>query len=192
MTKIAEFAKTTLTGGFLILLPIYLSILLLAKMASAAMKLIAPVTAAIAVSDQHRQAIAVVIIVVVCFVAGLVLRTGHGRRALGFLERHLLEKIPGYALVRGLAWRAGGAEDGDAFAPALVELEDGLVPAMIIEELPDARYTVFVPSVPTPATGALYVLTAERIHRINVPLHQLMRVYASWGEGTGALLQAMR
>jgi len=34
--------------------------------------------------------------------------------------------------------------------PALVEIEEALVPAFIIEELEDQRVTVFVPSVPTP------------------------------------------
>ena len=38
--------------------------------------------------------------------------------------------------------------------PALVEIEEALVPAFIIEELEDQRVTVFVPSVPTPFAGA--------------------------------------
>ena len=32
-----------------------------------------------------------------------------------------------------------------------------VVPAFIIEELDDGRLTVFVPSVPTPLAGAVYV-----------------------------------
>jgi hypothetical protein len=34
-----------------------------------------------------------------------------------------------------------------------VEIEEALVPAFIIEELDDGRFTVFVPSVPTPFAG---------------------------------------
>ena len=37
-----------------------------------------------------------------------------------------------------------------AWKPALVEIEDALVPAFIVEELDGGRFTVFVPSVLTP------------------------------------------
>ena len=107
--------------------------------------------------------------------------------------REVLGKIPGYSLLRGLVARVGGPGERRCLsAPALVELEDALVPAMIIEELADGRFTVLVPSVPTPAAGALCVLPATRVHRINVPLSQLLHVYSKWGEGTGVLVKAMR
>ena len=38
----------------------------------------------------------------------------------------------------------------NVFEVLLAEIEEALVPAFIIEELADGRYTVFVPSVPTP------------------------------------------
>jgi uncharacterized membrane protein len=73
-----------------------------------------------------------------------------------------------------------------------VEIEEALVPAMIIEDLPDGRFVVLVPSVPTPVAGALYVLPAARVHRVDVPLRQLLIVYSKWGQGTGELVAAMR
>jgi uncharacterized membrane protein len=73
-----------------------------------------------------------------------------------------------------------------------VELEDALVPALIVEELPDGQCVVLVPSVPTPVAGALYILPAARVHRINVPLTQVFKVYSKWGEGAGELVAAMQ
>jgi hypothetical protein len=40
--------------------------------------------------------------------------------------------------------------------PALAEIEEALVPALIVEKLEDGSYTVLVPSVPTPMAGAIY------------------------------------
>ena len=57
----------------------------------------------------------------------------------------------------------------EAWKPALVEIEDALTPAFVIEEHADGRFTVFVPSVPTPFAGAVYVLSAERVHVLDVP-----------------------
>ena len=63
-------------GGLLVVLPIYLSVLLLAKTLSAIFGLLSPVTAAIPAGVQFRQVIAVLIVLAVCFVAGIVVRTG--------------------------------------------------------------------------------------------------------------------
>jgi uncharacterized membrane protein len=76
--------------------------------------------------------------------------------------------------------------------PALAEIEEALVPAFIVEELDDGRYTVFVPSVPTPFAGAIYILTAERVHPVDVPFTQAIQVITRWGAGSGELVAAMR
>jgi len=192
MKALAEFIRTTLIGGVLVLTPIYLVLLLLLKAFSGLMALIAPVTARLPAAAEFRQLLAILIILAACFVAGLVVRTGPGARGVRELQRRVLEKIPGYKLLRSLITRLGGDETSEAFAPALVELEDALVPALIVEELPDGQFVVLVPSVPTPVSGALYILPAARVHRIDVPLTHVMRVYTKWGEGAGELVAAMR
>jgi uncharacterized membrane protein len=192
MNKLAEFSKTTLIGGFLILLPIYLSVLLLLKTLKGVLALISPVTAQIPAAVAFKEVLAALIVLAACFVAGLLVRTGPIARGVTAVERNMLEKIPGYSLMRGLASRIGGRDDAGTFEPALVEIEDALAPAMIIERLPDGRFTVLVPSVPTPAAGALYVLTADRVHPVDVPLHKLLKVYSKWGEGMAELVAAAR
>ena len=191
MKGLAELTKTTLIGGLLIVLPIYLSILLLAKTLAAIFALLSPVTAAIPAGAQFRQVIAIVIVLAVCLIAGLIVRTAAGLRAKNAFERSVLEKIPGYALVRGLAERVSGEEGEGAFQPALVEVEDALSPGFIIEELEDGRYTVLVPSVPTPAAGALFILPRERVHPLDVPFTQAVKVISKWGAGAGALARGI-
>ena len=65
-----------------------------------------------------------------------------------------------------------GRADDPAFAPALVEIEEALVPALIVEEMDDGSYTVLVPSVPTPMAGAIYILPRERVHPVNAPFNK--------------------
>jgi uncharacterized membrane protein len=192
MKTLADFTRTTLVGGVLVLLPIYLAVLLLLKAFSGVMSLIAPVTAQVPAAAEFRQVFAILIVLAACFVAGLVVRTGPGGRGVQELQRRILEKIPGYKLLRSVITRLGGDATSEAFAPAMVELEDALVPALIVEELPDGQFVVLVPSVPTPVSGALYILPAARVHRIDVPLTHVMKVYTKWGEGAGELVAAMR
>jgi len=191
MKGLAELTKTTLIGGLLVVLPIYLSILLLAKTLAAIFTLLSPVTAAIPAGVQFRQVIAIVIVLAVCLIAGLIVRTAAGLRAKNAFERSVLEKITGYALVRGLAERVSGDEGEGAFQPALVEVEDALSPGFIIEELEDGRYTVLVPSVPTPAAGALFILPRERVHPLDVPFTQAVKVISKWGAGAGVLARGI-
>ena len=191
MKSLAELTKTTLIGGLLVVLPIYLTILLLVKTLAGIFALLSPVTEAIPAGAQFRHVIAIVLALAVCLVAGLVVRTGFGLRAKNALERSVLERIPGYALVRGLAERMSDNGADGAFQPALVELEDALSPGFIIEELEDGRYTVLVPSVPTPAAGSLFILPRERVHPLDVPFTQAVKVISKWGEGAGALARGI-
>ena len=191
MKGLAELTKTTLIGGLLVVLPIYLSILLLAKTLAGILALLSPVTAAIPAGTQFRQIFALMIVLAVCLVAGLVVRTSAGLRAKNALERSVLRKIPGYALVRGLAERVSGEDTDGAFQPALVEIEDALSPGFIIEELEDGRYTVLVPSVPTPAAGSLFILPRERVHPLDVPFTQAVTVISKWGAGAGVLARGI-
>ena len=192
MGRIAEFTKTTLIGGLLIVLPLYVALLLLAKTVSGLLALLSPITAQIPAEVEFRAVIAVLILIAVCFVAGLAVRTRPGLRAKNALERNLLEKIPGYGLLRGLTGRVTGTSDDATFAVALVEIEEALVPAFIVEELKDGSYTVFVPSVPTPAAGSIYILPRDRVHRVAVPFTTAVSVISKWGTGSGALVDAMQ
>ena len=191
MKGLAELIKTTLIGGLLVVLPIYLSILLLARTLGGLFSLLSPVTAILSPDARFRQVAAILIVLAVCLVVGLLVRTTLGLRVKDAFERSVLEKIPGYTMVRGLAKRLSGDQSEGTFRPALVELEDALSPAFIIEELEDGRYTVLVPSVPTPAAGALFILPRERVHPVDVPFTQAVKVISKWGVGAGAMARGV-
>jgi uncharacterized membrane protein len=191
MKALTEFAKTTLVGGLLVILPIYVSFLLVAKTLGALLGLLSPVTATIPAGVQFREVIAIFILLLFCLLAGLIVRTRLGLRAMNALERGVFERVPGYSLVRGLAARVSGDEQEARFRPALVEIEDALSPAFIIEELDDGRYTVLVPSVPTPAAGSLFILPRERVHLVDVPFTTAVKVISKWGAGAGVLARGI-
>jgi hypothetical protein len=70
--------------------------------------------------------------------------------------------------------------------------EEALVPAFIIEELEDRRFTVVVPSIPTPLAGAVYVLSRERVHPLDVPFTQAIQTVSRWWSGAKELVAAMQ
>jgi len=50
---------------------------------------------------------------------------------------------------------------------------------------------VFVPSIPTPFAGAVYVLARERVHPVDVPFTDAIKVISRWGSGASVLVAAM-
>ena len=67
------------------------------------------------------------------------------------------------------------------FQPALIEIEDALVPGFFVEQHTNARCTVFVPSVPTPMAGALYIIATSRVHRLDLPAIKVMQCILKMG-----------
>ena len=94
-------------------------------------------------------------------------------------------------MFRGLAQRLAGTSQDETWKPALAEIEEALVPAFIIEELGDGRYTVFVPSIPTPLAGAVYILDPDRVHPLDIGFAQAMKTVTQWGSGCKNLVAAM-
>ena len=107
-------------------------------------------------------------------------------------KNSLFERLPGYALLRSLTQQLAGKTEDKTWKPALAEIEDALVPAFIIEELENRSFTVFVPSIPTPLAGAVYILTSDRVHPLDVPFTQAIKTISRWGSGSKDLLAAMK
>jgi len=192
MKSIGRFLLQRLVAGLLVIAPLYLSLLLLAKAVGSLVGLVRPVAAILPDWLPGEQLVALILVLGLCLVIGLALTTSAGLAARERIERSVFERLPGYGLIRSLSQQVAGQGRDTTWTPALAEIEDALVPAFVIEELPDARYTVFVPSVPTPLAGAVYILDRARVHPLDVPFTQAIKVVSRWGQGGGELVRAMQ
>jgi len=187
-----EFVTSTLVGGLLIVVPVYLAVLLLLKGMKSAATLVRPFAALLPDWIPAENLFSLLLVLIICFIVGVAVRTRSGRAVRERTEVALFGRLPGYGLIKSLTQRLAGDSEESAWTPALIELEDALVPAFIIETLDDGRLTVFVPSVPTPLAGAVYVLSADRVHILDVPFTQAIRSISRWGSGSSDLVAAMR
>jgi uncharacterized membrane protein len=192
MKAIIEFLKTTLVGGLLVVLPIWLSMLLLAKTLGTLSVLFKPIMDKLPDEAQHPLLLSALVLLLGCFAVGLLVRTSPGGLVKRFIQTHLLDHIPGYGVIRGMTQQLAHRDEEGAFAPCLAEIEEALVPAFIVERHDDGRLTVFVPSAPTPIAGSVYILAPERVHPLDVSLVKVMSCISKWGSGSGELLSAMR
>jgi uncharacterized membrane protein len=192
LKRFLRFLLNTLATGFLAILPIYLTILLLMKAMKSLGGLVRPITHLLPKWFPAEAVASFLVVLILCLLVGIALRTRLGQTVRAGIENSLLQKIPGYMLFRSMAHQLAGEDREVTWKPALVEIEEALVPAFIIEELDDGRFTVFIPSVPTPLTGAVYILTADRVHPLNVPFSKAIKAVTRWGSGSKDLVAAMQ
>jgi uncharacterized membrane protein len=188
---LVRFVKVTLIGGLLVVLPLWVSLLLLFKAIKGAMTMLLPIAKLLPQTVVHEKVTALVLLLLICFAVGLLIRTELGKGIGDWLEQHLLGRLPGFSLIRGMIRQFAGEKDEQSFQPALVEIEEALVPAFIIEKHTDGQFTVFVSSSPTPMAGAIYILQPERVHPVDVPLRKAMVCVTKWGAGAAEMRAAM-
>src|SRR5262245_59994299 len=103
MKSALNFLKTTLLGGLVIVLPAYITALMIIKTLGAAAMVVRPISEHLPAGAHYRNVLAILVLLVVCFAAGLFVKTAIGRLVKEAVEHNLLERVPGYAVFRGLA-----------------------------------------------------------------------------------------
>jgi uncharacterized membrane protein len=192
MKAVREFLVNTLIGGVLIVFPVYLALLLLLKGMKSVVALLQPIAKMLPDWLPNENLLALLLVLFACFVLGAFARTSIGRRVRVRVEEVFFGNLPGYDTIRSLSRRMAGQGDENEWKPAFVEIEDALVPAFIVEVHTDGRLTVFVPSIPTPFAGAVYILERARVHPVDVPFAHAVRCISRWGSGSKDLMAKMQ
>jgi uncharacterized membrane protein len=196
MKAIIEFVKTTLAGGFLFLVPVVLTVILVGKALQLAGQVLAPVARLVPVEALAGVVVldllAVTAVLALCFAAGLVVRTRAGGALGARLERAVLGRMPGYTLVKSISRGLVGLESGSEVSVALARIEDAWVLSFVLERHASGLFTVFVPSAPTPGVGSIYFLTEDRLRRLDVPVSAAVACIMRLGVGSRDLLEKQR
>jgi len=191
MKQLLVSLSKALFRGLLIVLPVYLAILLLLKGMQSVANLVSPFAHLLPDWIPAQELLSLLLVLAICMVIGACVGTRIGREVRAWIERTLFERIPGYGLIRSLTRQVAGHSGESTWKAALFQSDEALVPAFIIEELDDGRYTVFVPSIPTPFAGAVYVLDRRRVFPLDVPFTDAIKVVSRWGSGAKDLVAAM-
>jgi uncharacterized membrane protein len=190
MKEMRKQMVSAFVTGFIAIIPVYLAILLLVKAMGSVTGLVKPIAAMLPDWLPAVNLMALLFIMFICLLVGTIVQTPFGRSVRERIERSFFERIPGYALLRSLTQQLTGESRENVWKPALIEIEEALVPGFIIEDFDDGRYAVFVPSVPTPLAGAVYILDGNRVHPIDVPFTKALSVISRWGQGSKELIAA--
>src|SRR4051812_46028607 len=100
MKHAVAFITRALVSGLLVVVPIYLALLLLLKALGSVAGLVKPVAALLPDSIPAQTLLSLLLVLLICLVVGLAIRTRGGQAVRNRLERSFFVRIPGYAMLR--------------------------------------------------------------------------------------------
>jgi len=181
----------SLINGVFVLAPVMVLGLLIAKAAGAIRGMVEPFA--------HRMGplagipapglIASVLLVLICFLLGMYSKAVGSRKVVGWLESTVLDRIPGYAYMRGMGESMAGLHGKTAYHTVLARIEDAWQLGFIVETIEAGQYAVYVPGAPNPWSGSVYFMAEDRIRRIDMGLAEALGCLKRLGVGSSALLR---
>ncbi|MEJ2603490.1 MAG: DUF502 domain-containing protein [Gammaproteobacteria bacterium] len=187
-----QFIRVTVIGGVIFLVPVTVLIMILGKTVDIMGRLAKPLTAWVPLDRIGGVAvanlIAIVGIIVLCFIAGLIARSGVVTRYINSLESRFLYSIPGYSFVKSLTSSMAGVDDDKSLTPVLAKFDDASQIAFKVESLPDGRVIVYIPGAPDPWSGSVFVMSADRIELLDLSLMDAVKNIRTLGSGSSDFL----
>ena len=191
MKTIAQFVRTTILGGVFFLAPIVVLIVILAKAFDYAKKglnaVLVHIPAASDLSAGAATALAIVVVALVCFLAGLVARTMAAQRVIDALESSVLSKIPAYDYLKQESASALGVAEIAEHPVVFVPMEGGWQLGVQTEALSGGLVSVFVPGAPDPHSGSVFFFSKDNVRPAGVKLAAGLNCLRRCGAGASAL-----
>src|SRR5262245_56629222 len=191
---IFRFLKATIIGGLLFLLPLVLVALVFGKAIQAVAKFAKPITSHLPstfLGIGMASVVAALILIVISLAAGIFARTRYGKQILQWFENSLFGGLPQYQLVKSLGEGFAHVEDAESVKPVLVSIEDGWQIGYLLEDLDADWVAVFLPQAPTPMSGNVMYIPANRTRPLNISMAQAMALVKRIGVGSGQALQGL-
>ncbi|HEX7107680.1 MAG TPA: DUF502 domain-containing protein [Aestuariivirga sp.] len=184
--------KTTIVGGLLFLLPIVLVSIILGYAMQLAGKVAQPIAKLLpdaVVGIGGITIFAALVLVLFSFLAGLVASTAAGQRIMRRFEDSILGNLPQYQLMKSMAEGLAKVESTKGVKPVLVSVDGGWQIGYILEELENGWVAVFLPQAPTPMSGNVMYLPADRVRPLGITMVQAMAVVKRMGVGSSEALR---
>ena len=198
MNKLKSFIMTSMLGGVIVILPVAIFAAVFGWVFQFVTNLIQPLTNLVVAKSDLKEIIADVLVLVVilvsCFVIGMVVRTKFGKFIYKAIEHRLIKIAPGYNLIKETVLQILGNKKSPFSSVALAQIfgNETLVTAFVTDEHADGSFTVFIPTGPNPTSGNIFHLKGKYVHPVAVYAEEAMRSIISCGSGSARLVEAYK
>jgi uncharacterized membrane protein len=131
----------------------------------------------------------VIVLLLVCFLAGLFARTKGAKKFLNWLENNLLSNLPGYSFIKNLGEEFADGAPTQNYQSILVRFDDAWQLAFLVERIEDGKVVVFIPDSPNPLAGGVFVMDEDRVTLLDEASTVTVKALRKLGAGTGDLIK---
>ena len=182
----------TVVGGIFFLAPFMVLIIVLGKAQQITRAVVIPLAAKIPAESllgfETSKLLAILILVLVCFLAGLFAKTAPAQKLVRWLETALLSNLPGYSFMKNMGEEVAGTAQTHRHEAVLVRFDDAWQVGFLVERVPGGRVVVFIPDSPSPWSGGVFIFNEERVTPLKVSPASALKCQQKLGEGTAALV----
>jgi uncharacterized membrane protein len=180
------FIKRIFSGIILFLLPVTLLIFILGKAVLYLRKVILPLKAYLPAERVFGigllTVISLVIVLLICYIAGILSEKKFVKSMISALEENLLVLIPGYAMIKSRASDAISETDQKWRAVLVKEKDDWRI-GIEVDRKPGGHSTVFFPGPPDPRSGIIQLVHKSKIKHLTIPVSEVVKSVRKYGEG---------
>ncbi|MEJ2540645.1 MAG: DUF502 domain-containing protein [Gemmatimonadota bacterium] len=188
-----RIVRTTLLGGVTFLIPLVVLLVVAGTALDWVRRLTDPVARTFPPSFGDRvilaNTLAVLVLIVVCFFAGLVAHTAVARRLVDVLEDQILNRIPFYAVLKTKADALLRADEAGALLPVMLRFDDSWQLGFEVERVDGEYVAVFVPGAPDPWAGSVLIMEADRVSPLDLSIPIVERLCHRLGHGADEALR---
>lgn len=195
-SRMKKFFITTLLGGLLVILPIVIILWAFNMLIRFIVSNITPVTMIVDKFISVRylpEIISAIIIVIICFLVGLSVRTKLGNWIHINIEGKILTKIPGYNMVKGAINQLISTEKKTKPFSQVVLFKlfnnEVLLTGVITDDEDEEYVTIFCATAPNPTSGFIYHVLRKDVFLVDISVEDVMRTVFSGGSGSSMLLK---
>ncbi len=183
--------STTALGGLVFLVP-FVVVIVIGGKALALMRSIAqPIAAQLGIDHIGAVAVidllAIVLLVGVCYLAGLLATRGRSHRLQQTIDRMLLELFPRYTFIKSMSESLGVETADKILKTVLVHFDDQSQIAFEVERH-DEWVVVYLPGSPDPWSGAVSLVKPERVQHLDTDFKTAVKCMRLAGRGATSLL----
>ncbi|MBO9570861.1 MAG: hypothetical protein J7497_01415 [Chitinophagaceae bacterium] len=194
MRRIITFIRITLVGGILLLIPLTAMIIVTLKALMILKRIITPITDKMELDKVAgvgaETFVSILLLVIICFIAGMFMRTQRARQFKQWMENKVLVYIPGYSYLQALSNDKLAAQGSD-WKPATIYVDDNEVICFITGES-EHYYSLFLPSAPSPSTGSVRVRDKNSVTHLPITVSETVMIIRQFGKGGAKVLELVR
>lgn len=188
MKNFTQFIKTTILGGLIFLVPLFIVTIVLAKAHGLMVKVAKPFSSLIPLDTiggvTLANILAILAILLCCLIAGIIAKGDAAKRLLKSIEEKLLV-IPAYAFVKGVTDSLISSEEAaKAFVPVIVKFDDNAQIAFEIERSERGNVVIYLPGSPNPWSGSVVYFEEDRVERLDMTVPEAINNIRHLGRGS--------